>query len=341
MDTGLGALDVTGDPEDVRTRADAAHFARMLFEHRMRAGDERRRYADAGLARQMLRTTWQQIAKIDVSVTAQSVQIGRVTLPRRGPDVNAVPASGSAAGSTALTRATSAGHARLHSDLHSASTPALEWLATCSQRGWMAILATPDVRAAADTVRLLAAATAQPLVELPLTPASDTSELLGGFEQLDPARALLTSAQSVLSVAVAVSLALLTSPTPSLRERLDAASAIARATPPLESLATSDGGSSPPVSAATTLTMLHTMLHALDAACVLLAGTGPTQVGLAARVAACTEAVAAAAAGAAAAETATVGGRFQWVDGLLLAAIGATGYLCCSRTSALLLCSTV
>lgn len=317
---GVGSGAVCGlDGEDVRAYADAAaHFARMLFEHRMRSASDRAHvrtlYADA----------WNSAtpahpapAKVNVTLSAPTLVVGRVSLPRHGPPATAIPASGSAAAVSDLSRASRAGHAKLQSDLLSASVPALEWLATCCRRAWMAILVTPDVAAAAATIRLLAAATATPLVEIPLTPASDTSELLGGFEQLDPVRALLASAQTLLIVARSLSRALLSAPAPALADRLAAASALAHAAPVVERLTTADP---PPASAAIVFALRNLVQH-LEAACALLRRGGVCPEGLEARVGACSDGVTAAALAAVAAETSTVGGRFQWVDGLLLAAI--------------------
>lgn len=88
-------------------------------------------------------------------------------------------------------------------ELARASVPTLEWLAVACKMGWMAIAASQDLPAAARLVRTLAALCCQPLVEIPLTPTSDVSDLLGGFEQQSVGR-LLSAAEARIQHAAAV-----------------------------------------------------------------------------------------------------------------------------------------
>eukprot|EP00741_Cyanophora_paradoxa_P000351 tig00000403_g342.t1 len=64
----------------------------------------------------------------------------------------------------------------------------LEALGHCVEMGWLAILVGPPASGKTSLVRLLAALAGAPLREMAVTSASDTSDLLGCFEQLDLAR---------------------------------------------------------------------------------------------------------------------------------------------------------
>lgn len=66
----------------------------------------------------------------------------------------------------------------------------LEALAHAAQLGWMGILVGPRGVGKSSVVRVLAQLAERPLVELALTPGTDTSDLLGGFEQSEQSRAV-------------------------------------------------------------------------------------------------------------------------------------------------------
>lgn len=55
----------------------------------------------------------------------------------------------------------------------------------CVAKGWMCILVGPPATGKTSLVRLLAAMTGNPLREFSLSSATDTTELLGCFEQHD------------------------------------------------------------------------------------------------------------------------------------------------------------
>ena len=75
--------------------------------------------------------------------------------------------------------------------------PPLRDLARCVRQGWCALLVGGAGSGKSSLVRTLAALVGAPLVEHAMTPATDTSELLGGFEQLDAARADLELANGL------------------------------------------------------------------------------------------------------------------------------------------------
>lgn len=64
----------------------------------------------------------------------------------------------------------------------------LESLAHCVARGWMCILVGGPGAGKTSAVRTLATLAGRPLVEMALTGGTDTGDLLGGFEQLEPTR---------------------------------------------------------------------------------------------------------------------------------------------------------
>ena len=66
----------------------------------------------------------------------------------------------------------------------------LESMLHCIQRGWMPILVGPTASGKTSLVRLVAQLAGKPLSEVVLTSGTDTSDLLGGFEQLEPSRKL-------------------------------------------------------------------------------------------------------------------------------------------------------
>ena len=65
---------------------------------------------------------------------------------------------------------------------------ALEAVAHCVQRGWMSILVGASASGKTTIVQMLAALSGNRLRQAALTAATDTSELLGSFEQRDPSR---------------------------------------------------------------------------------------------------------------------------------------------------------
>ncbi|CAM6097712.1 unnamed protein product [Calypogeia fissa] len=104
-----------------------------------------------------------------VSVDPQNLKVGRATLPRRHgaqlqrdtfTQIQLLPGLGNC----------------------------LETLMHCVRKGWMCNLVGPAVSGKTSLVRLLAALTGNILHEFALSSATDTTELLGCFEQHDPFR---------------------------------------------------------------------------------------------------------------------------------------------------------
>ena len=67
-------------------------------------------------------------------------------------------------------------------------TGALEAAAHCASRGWMTILVGPPASGKTSVAQCLADLAGRTLRRVALTAATDTSELLGSFEQKEPAR---------------------------------------------------------------------------------------------------------------------------------------------------------
>jgi len=313
------------DFDQSRVAALAAHYAVMLFSHRMRTADDR-----AAVAR-LFADVWPSNSldaapKVDISISGCELRIGRVTLSRCGPSAGSVPPTGGGAvnWSSLAQHACATGSAALRQQLTAISTPAMEWLTTCVSMAWMALLVSPDVAAAADAVRLLASVSSTPLVEIPLTPTSDTSDLLGGFEQLDPVRVLQNTALHLHLAASSLCRTLLcvdsALPFPA---RLQLYEAVAGLLPDVRSFASGAWGSQAAHADAALdqpVAMLRTAHARLVDACAQL-GESSARAELNGRLVSCAAMLGDAAALAAAMAGASIGGRFRWVDGLLLSAI--------------------
>lgn len=76
--------------------------------------------------------------------------------------------------------------------------PYLESAAHAVAAGWMVVLVGPPAVGKTSLARLLALAADARLHELTLTASSDTSDLLGGFEQVDVVRRLRALADAGL-----------------------------------------------------------------------------------------------------------------------------------------------
>ena len=100
-------------------------------------------------------------------------------------------------------------------DILSNQAPSLELLAGCVKQGWPVVLTGEAGTGKSSLVQLLAALCSRPLAVLSLTHATDTMELLGGFEQVDFDRNLGELRQRVLHWARGVSVELLSKDTSS------------------------------------------------------------------------------------------------------------------------------
>jgi MoxR-like ATPase len=130
-------------------------------------------------------------------VTPHFFQVGHSWLPRGAVRSNA---DGETASSMELTTSEDDGSDvggagddihRLNSSSHKIPhllqgwLPALESVMACIENGWMAILNGPTASGKTSLVRLLARLTGNMLREFSMNSSVDTTELLGGFEQID------------------------------------------------------------------------------------------------------------------------------------------------------------
>ncbi|KAJ2709359.1 AAA ATPase midasin, partial [Coemansia spiralis] len=136
---------------------------RMLYEHRMRT-DRDRQHVGALFGDVFGRALAH--AAPTLHAADEWLQIGSAVLPRR---------AGSVPGGTRLRS--------LRGQL-----AGLESLAKCVEMQWMAILVGAAGSGKTALVRWLAAATGNRLVEVAMNAGVDTSEILGGFEQVDAQR---------------------------------------------------------------------------------------------------------------------------------------------------------
>lgn len=160
--------------------AAAQHFALMLFAHRLRTHEDRAKLSKLFLAAWGCSPgSWQ--AQPPVAISPATVVVGRAVLPRC-----VLPPAQSAPGVAASASAPTRPAQQLH--LLPGSLPLLESLLTALSRGWMALLVGGGGAGKTTLARSAAALCGVPLVELALTSGTDTSDLLGSFEQLEPER---------------------------------------------------------------------------------------------------------------------------------------------------------
>lgn len=114
--------------------------------------------------------------------------VGRATLPRASSPPSPAQAALAAGTSSAAAMSPSSSSARLQ--LLPWQLPLLESAALAVANNWMVLLVGGAGSGKTSLVRALAQLCGRPLSELPLTPGTDTSDLLGSFEQVEPVRRL-------------------------------------------------------------------------------------------------------------------------------------------------------
>lgn len=293
----------------------SGHYAAMLFSHKMQSK------ADKQQAEALIEQCWNGHPlqeefcrhlrcpqKVSVALSSESIGIGWCELSRT-EQIRSLPPGASSQLNQAI--------ASSGLELASSSVPALEWIATACKMAWMAILVSPDVRRATHIVRTLASVCSQPLVEIPMSSTSDISDLLGGFEQMDFGRKLRSATSHVQHVAMVMLKDILSSPEFSA----DSHNYTLKLLQQIQCVRFDDDESTAIQNATAVIKQLQqavTDLHAVNAQSAWSASVA----GALGDVLAATEAAVAEVADMLRdGKVVSTGGRFVWVDGLLLSAI--------------------
>ncbi|KAJ2722068.1 AAA ATPase midasin [Coemansia sp. Benny D115] len=162
MDLALQASPLEQGAKPIEEFIDMLYVQRMRTEHDRQ--QVRRLYAEVFRGAQL------STLRPSMQMTERTLQVGNAVLERRPQ--NAAMASSSASRLRVL-----------HSQL-----PYLESLMKCIEMRWMAILVGAAGSGKTSLVRWLANATGNRLVEFSMNAGVDTSEILGGFEQVDQQR---------------------------------------------------------------------------------------------------------------------------------------------------------
>ena len=171
--------------ESAALDAAVRHYASLLFLQRLRTADDRRHAAAVFAAAWGGAAVGQPRQHPELHVSPNALQVGWARLARAG------------AAGAALEGASSSDALASQLALLPGALPVLESLAECAGRGWMCLLVGPAAGGKTAAVRGLAALAGQPLLELSLTSGTDTSDLLGGFEQVEAARKVQEAARRV------------------------------------------------------------------------------------------------------------------------------------------------
>ena len=160
----------------------ACHYAYMLFVNRMRTREDRAHVLAA------LEELFPSVQREScVSITPEKLQIGWARLHRHKFSSMADTVGGAYA-------------------MLPAVASLLESIAECVSLNWMSLLVGPSGTGKTTAVRTLAQLCGRDLLELPLNNGTDTSDLLGGFEQVDMVRKrslLVASMDDLLSCLMA------------------------------------------------------------------------------------------------------------------------------------------
>ncbi|GJP54985.1 hypothetical protein CLOM_g13979 [Closterium sp. NIES-68] len=160
-------------------------FVNLLYVQRLRSSNERRFVANLFLS------VFGHALPFDphpsVSLTPNLLRVGNASLPRAS-----LSAALSSSSSQPAPTPSSSSSTLLSSSLHllPASASALESAVAAVAHNWMVILVGPAASGKTSLIRQLAQMAGRRLREMPLTSATDTTDLLGCFEQRDGRRQL-------------------------------------------------------------------------------------------------------------------------------------------------------
>ncbi|GBG67611.1 hypothetical protein CBR_g741 [Chara braunii] len=175
FDAGCGLFET-----DSLAMVDPGRYLDLVYLQRMRTADDRRHVVD------LYADVFGRLPPInvypDVAVNPSVFRIGNAAVPRRaGLEGANVLGGDSTSGSVLQVQ---------RGVLLRGMLNATENVAACIRSGWMCLVIGPPASGKTSVVRSLAALTGNVLHEYALTSATDTTELLGCFEQYDPLRSL-------------------------------------------------------------------------------------------------------------------------------------------------------
>jgi len=174
----LAAVQINNESEEEKWHASILHFVPMLFVERLRTAGDR------GHAWKLLKDIWGS------STLNALLSAGKDSLERQSRDVFVTPDSLQVGWARLSRNRSSQGNHHDSSGLALLNSQAhiLEWVGECITMQWMCLLVGPSGTGKTALVRTLALLCGEPLVELSLNSGTDTSDLLGGFEQVDVTR---------------------------------------------------------------------------------------------------------------------------------------------------------
>ncbi|GIL72550.1 hypothetical protein Vretifemale_2896, partial [Volvox reticuliferus] len=320
--------------EAAASDAAAQHFAQMLFNHRLRTTEDR-----AKLLR-LFATVWGSLPvgwnqQPPVLLSPETVVVGRATVSRFADHGGSAISTVAAAAAAATSQSTSAASTELQ--LLPRSLPLLESLLQALSNGWMALLVGGPSSGKTALARSAATLCGRRLLEISLTSGTDTSDLLGSFEQLEPERRLQEASEQVQQLVQSLSQQLLTISfhhggvtgdvdASKLAAAQELQAAWSTHTTTIAALERQADAPSPILAGAARVDGLRSVMGVCRVAISLLEGaTGGASAATAASAAEVTlDNLAALLAD----EAATaVGGRFEWVDGALTRAIERGGWV--------------
>ncbi|KAK9833665.1 hypothetical protein WJX74_002204 [Apatococcus lobatus] len=277
------------------------HFAQLLFVDRMRHLSDRAHVTQC--FHEAFRTASLSAAPVrpcNVAVSPETLQLGWAHLPRA--HLSASPAAPDL-------------------QLLRSQLPLLEALAHCVQQQLPALLVGSTACGKSAAVQTLAALCGQPLMQISLNGSSDTSDLLGGFEQASMGHRV-QQVGTLLRKTTAEMLALVPDDAADTRSilqmRVNCASTAAEAWASLQAL--QDGSDGPTAEAKGLTVHLSSLQEVLVTLRACLAHL-PAEQGHAATLAALQAQCGQLAAFVAQQQTSKSAGRFEWVDGPLTRAV--------------------
>ncbi|KAL0028971.1 hypothetical protein WJX77_009058 [Trebouxia sp. C0004] len=308
-------------------QAAVEHFSQMLFFERLRTPQDRQHLL------QLYQQCWGHPLPLtptpELTICPAFVKLGWATLPRtysRADSIQHAAQSGLATAPYTPAKASPSTEPGQCLQLLPSQQAVLESVLQGVAMGWMSILVGGPGVGKTSLVRTAAQLAGRKLTEIALTGGTDTADLLGGFEQLEPKRKVQELAEAVQGLVDAATHQVLTAGTAMpllLPERLPLLASMANAWTAYTTLVTEDSApsSSPDTGLEQEVRLLMTVVQQVQAvidACLPHLQWAHQAQQLQQKLQGLQAAVASAEAG---------GGRFEWVDGALTRAVQAGEWL--------------